>query len=139
MWKSNLEKCPYLAKPCYNFLYAHRSKKKKQKKLLICTYRCSPLGFLKFNINGEARGKPRLVGIGGVFWNSTGEILFLFSEHVGIKEFQWGWGFCYLEALRIFSCSFQGKLIVESDSSNVISWVPSADVGPCHLGDFTFT
>lgn len=31
-----------------------------------------------------------------------------------------------LEALRIFSSSFQGKLLVESDSTKAISWVSSS-------------
>lgn len=41
------------------------------------------------------------------------------------------WRCClFCVALGIFSCSFQGKLMVEIDSSNTISWVALSDVGP---------
>ena len=35
----------------------------------------------KFNIDGAMRGNLGLAGIGGVLWNSKGEILFMFSKH----------------------------------------------------------
>ena len=41
-----------------------------------------------------------------------------------------------LEALKIFSCSFKGRLIVESDSSNGISWVMRLVVKPWKFQPF---
>lgn len=38
---------------------------------------------LKFNVDETARGKPGLAGIGGVLCNSDGDVLVLFSKHVG--------------------------------------------------------
>lgn len=38
---------------------------------------------LKFDIDGEAKGKPGLPGIGGVLPNSYGIVVALFSKCVG--------------------------------------------------------
>ena len=46
----------------------------------------SPSGVLKFNVDGATRGKPGLVGIGGVLRNHKGEVMYMFSKHVGIKD-----------------------------------------------------
>ena len=35
-----------------------------------------------------------------------------------------------LEALRLFSCSYQSKLAVESDLANVANWASHADSRP---------
>lgn len=68
-----------------------------------------------FNVDGAARGKQVLAGIGGVLHNDKGEILFWFSKGVGIKDSNETKVSAILEALRIFSCSIQGRLIVKSD------------------------
>lgn len=44
------------------------------------------------------------------------DILFMFSKSVGVKESNEAEVMAILEALRLFSSSFQAKLIVESDS-----------------------
>lgn len=44
------------------------------------------VGELKFNVDGAARGKPGLVGIGGVLRDSASFVFGMFSKHVGIKE-----------------------------------------------------
>lgn len=82
-------------------------------------------GELKFNVDEAARGKPGLVGIGGVLRNSLGVVVTLFSKHVGIMESNEAQGQVILEALCLFSSSFHGKLVVESDSLNAISCVSS--------------
>lgn len=38
-----------------------------------------PSGVLKFNVDGEARGKTGPAGLGGVLRNGKGEVLFMFS------------------------------------------------------------
>lgn len=43
-----------------------------------------PIGVLKFNVEGAVIGKTWLTGIGSVLRNSKGEVLFMFSKHVGI-------------------------------------------------------
>lgn len=36
--------------------------------------------------SAAARGKPGLVGVGGVLSNYKGDVLFMISKHVGIKD-----------------------------------------------------
>lgn len=63
-----------------NWVVCMSSRPAKVKKIDVWSppsFRC-----LKFNVDGAARGKPRLVGIGGVLRNHKGEVLFLFSKHV---------------------------------------------------------
>ena len=44
----------------------------------------SSYGFLKFNVEGAAKGKPGPTEIGGVLCNSRGGVLFVFSKHVAV-------------------------------------------------------
>lgn len=80
-----------------------------------------PDGILKFNVEGVARGKPKLAGIGGVLYNSEGKVLFMFSKNEGVKESNEEVLDIQEELLRlIFWSSFEEDLKVESDSSNAI-------------------
>ena len=83
---------------------------------------------LNFNVDGATRGKLGPAGIRGVLRNNKGEVIFLFTRNVGMKESNEAEVLAILQALQIFSSSFQGRLIVESDSSNAISWVTSQSV-----------
>lgn len=65
--------------------------------------------------------RPSLAGIGAVLRNSCGLVLAMFSKHVGIMESNEVEVLAILEALRFFSSSFIGKLVVESDSLNAFS------------------
>lgn len=95
---------------------------KKKKKVAWCS---PPRGALKFNVNGTNQGKPGLVGIWGVLRNHKGEVLYIFSKNVGIKDTNEAGILAILEALYNFTFSFQSHLIVESNSSNAIFWVNS--------------
>lgn len=66
---------------------------------------------------GAARGKLGMADIGGVVRNFEGEVLICFFKPIGIKDSN-------LNALRVFFFffnSFSKRLIVECDSTNVIS------------------
>ena len=69
-----------------------------------------PSGWLKFNIDGAAKGKPAPAGIGKVIMNDKGEVLFMFSKNAGIKESNEAEVLSILEALKIFFFYFQGLL-----------------------------
>ena len=69
-----------------------------------------PLGMLKFNVGGAARGKPGLASIRGVLHNDKGEVLFMFSKYVGARDSNEAEVLAILEALRRFSRFFQGTL-----------------------------
>ena len=76
----------------------------------------------KFNVDGSAREKPGHARIRGVLCNSKCDIIFMFSKHVGICDSNEAEVLAILEALRCFSRNILGDLIVESDSSNAITW-----------------
>lgn len=87
----------------------------------------SLVGILKFNLDGASRGKPRPTGMGGVLHNSKGEILFMFSMSVGVKESNEAEVMATLEALWYFSLSYRIKLMVEGDSANAVKWASHFD------------
>lgn len=45
-----------------------------------------PTDMFKFNVDGAAREKPSPAGI-GVLHNGKGEVLCMFSKHVGVRDF----------------------------------------------------
>lgn len=81
-----------------------------------------PLGSCKFNVDGAARGKPGPAGIGGVLHDDRGNMLAAFSESVGSMESNEIELRAIRRALQISSRFRRGKLIIESDSTNAISW-----------------
>ena len=63
-------------------------------------------GVFKFNVDGAVRGKLGMAEIGGVLRNSRGEVLFMFSKHVGVCDSIEAEVLAILEALRCFSRCF---------------------------------
>lgn len=82
---------------------------------------------MEFNVDGEAKGKPGLAGIGGMLHNSDGLVLAKFSKHMGCMKSNEGEVVPIFEALHVFVSSFKANLAVESDSTNPISWLSSLD------------
>lgn len=72
---------------------------------------------------GAAREKPWLAGIGGVHRNEKGYGLFMFSMHVVFKDTNEAEVPPILEAIHIYLHGFHDFLIIQSDSSNSISWM----------------
>ena len=87
---------------------------------------------LKFNTNGESRGKSRPEDIGGVCHNK-GEVALMFSKIMGVCDSNEAELLTILEALRSFSRCFTRRLIVESDSSNAIARVSNRKAFPWRL------
>lgn len=86
----------------------------------------SPLeGVLKFKADGVARGDPGPVSIRGVLCNKDELVLAMFSEHVGMVEFNEAEVLAVLEALRIFVLNYHDKLAGESNPLNAIPWCSS--------------
>ena len=54
----------------------------------------------------------------------------MFSKHTGICDSNEADVLAILEGLRCFSRNFHGVLIVESDSSNAITWVTNRKSNP---------
>lgn len=85
---------------------------------------------LKFDVDGAAKGKPGPTGIGGVLRNSDGCVLALFSKNVSCMESNEAQKVAILKALRIFTSSYQSKMVVESDFLNAIARVSSRATHP---------
>ena len=83
------------------------------------------MGVLKFNVDGAASSKPGPARIGGVLRNHIGELLYMFSKNVGIKDSYEAEILAILEALRNYHCPFQYPPVVESDSMNAVYWARS--------------
>ena len=82
-------------------------------------------GVLKFNVDGASRDKPGPAGIGGVLCNSKGDVVLMFSKHIGVCDSNEAVVLAILEGLRLISTRYSGALILESNSLNAIVWVSS--------------
>ncbi|XP_022774106.1 uncharacterized protein LOC111316412 [Durio zibethinus] len=97
-------------------------KMKAVKKHIIWTP--PPLGAWKINVDGSAIGKRGPTGIGGVVENHKGQILLLFSKHIGIQDSNFAELLAVVEALSIIvspNIDHIPEIIVESDSLIVTS------------------
>ena len=98
-----------------------------------------PLNFMKFNVDDFAKGKPRLADIGGVLRDWKVAVKVVFSKPIGVADSNVAELLTVLEALRIFVASrwaLSHKLIIESDSSNVVNWVINPHGSPWLLKKF---
>ena len=89
-------------------------------------WKAPPSDFMKFNVDGSSKGKPEPAGIGGVLRDNSATIKIVFSKVVGVVESNAAELLAVREALRIFVSSrwvLTHRLIIESDSSNVVNWV----------------
>lgn len=57
----------------------------------------------------------------------------MFSNGIGVRDSNEAEVLAILKAMRIFSSSFQGCLIMESDSSSSMSWVSHTESRPWKL------
>ncbi|KAK3175425.1 hypothetical protein Dsin_032739 [Dipteronia sinensis] len=87
---------------------------------------------LKFNIDGSAKGKPGLAGIGGVLRDHKGRVLCSFSLSIGlqksntakIRAIQKAYALC------VGNSSLSGRNIkVDSDSKVAVSWINNGGYG----------
>lgn len=88
---------------------------------------------LKFNIDEAAKGKPGLIGIGGVLHNNKGNCwscyLSMWALRIQIEiEVM-----ATLDAFRMYVCHFHNKLVLDSDSFNAITCVESSGVSQMKL------
>ncbi|KAK8590030.1 hypothetical protein V6N12_024414 [Hibiscus sabdariffa] len=92
-----------------------------------------PAGWLKFNVDGAARGDGLLGGIGGILKNEFGVSLLSFSSRVGVSLP------VLPEVLVIFYCiwlflksEFYGRynLVVASDCKVAINWIREPSNAP---------
>lgn len=72
-----------------------------------------PNGVLKFNADGTARGKPGAADSSGILRNHRGDVMFMFSKHVGIIHSNEAEVLAILETKIFCVPHFDGSVIVE--------------------------
>ncbi|XVE67036.1 hypothetical protein DITRI_Ditri08aG0128000 [Diplodiscus trichospermus] len=93
-------------------------------------------GEMKFNVDGASIGKPGPAGIGGVLRDHMGVERIRFSKSIGVAESNYAEAMAVREAFIIFLASpwaHSYKLIIESDSKNVVSWVLNPHSAPWRI------
>ncbi|KAG9442593.1 hypothetical protein H6P81_018447 [Aristolochia fimbriata] len=89
-----------------------------------------PAGTIKVDFDSSSLGNPGPAGYGGVFWNSEGDILMSYAGPIGIEDSTSAEVHGVLHALRHFQNRFSSPLLIEGDSSNVISWCKQTSAPP---------
>ena len=88
---------------------------------------------MKFNVDGSSKGKPRPASIGRVLKDNSATIKIVFSKAVRVMESNTVELLAVREALSIFASSrwvLTHRLIIESDSSNAVSWTNNSQKVP---------
>ena len=81
---------------------------------------------MKFNVDGSFKGKPDPVGISGVLRDCTATVRIVFSKVVGVVDSNVAEQLAMREAMHVFVSSSwvrSHRLIIESDSTNVVNWI----------------
>lgn len=65
----------------------------------------APPCLLKFNVDGAARGKPGLAGVGQILCNSNGVVFIMFLKHMGYMDSNEAEVVAILEAIQIYNSS----------------------------------
>ncbi|XVF83746.1 hypothetical protein PTKIN_Ptkin16aG0517100 [Pterospermum kingtungense] len=95
----------------------------------------SPQGCLKFK-DGSSVGQLVVAGIGGVLRDHEANIKLVFSKSVGMADLNLAELLAVRKALILFSASRWAqthKLLIESDSYNVVKWVNDPSSTPRRL------
>lgn len=72
---------------------------------------CPLMGVMKFNVDGALRDKPGPKGNKGVL-HSRGEVLLMFSQHIGVRDSNEAKVLVIPEGLKLFSRRFIGSLVI---------------------------
>ncbi|OMO61164.1 Endonuclease/exonuclease/phosphatase [Corchorus capsularis] len=121
---------------CPENITSLRAKNGDRRKRVVSPWIKPPIGYLKFNVDGSARGKPGPGGIGGILRDHEGNCMVEFSKSVGRVDSNEA-EFCVIrEAILIYSASpwaLSHPLIIESDSLNACGWINNPSGVPWKL------
>ncbi|EOY33142.1 Uncharacterized protein TCM_041125 [Theobroma cacao] len=109
------------------------TKKDKKKTRVSIEWKKPEHGWMKFNVDGAARGSLGEASIGGVLRNCQGEIKVIFSKLIGVSDANTAEFLAIREAFLIFSATEWRKqisLVVESDSVNAVNWTNQPQTAP---------
>ena len=84
---------------------------------VITSWKHPPADAMKFNVDGSSKGKPRSVGIRGVFKDSLAAVKIFFSKAIGVEDSNMAELLTVKEAMCIFVSSkwiHSYKLIIKA-------------------------
>ncbi|XP_077242381.1 uncharacterized protein LOC143882877 [Tasmannia lanceolata] len=96
---------------------------------IVQRWEAPPEGYLKINFDGSSLGNPGPAGIGGLAKNSAGVVSWAFAGPIGRSHSSGAEVKAAFQGIKRLSRDMFDKVIVEGDSSNVISWL-SGKVAP---------
>ncbi|XVE74756.1 hypothetical protein DITRI_Ditri12bG0043400 [Diplodiscus trichospermus] len=97
------------------------------------------MGRLKFNVAGSALGQPGPAGIRGVLRDHEVNVKLVFSKSIGIADSNLVEILTVGEALILYASLRRAqshKLLIESDSVNIVKWVNNPNLAPWRLRRF---
>ncbi|XP_077219625.1 uncharacterized protein LOC143853779 [Tasmannia lanceolata] len=97
-----------------------------------------PSGHLKLNFDGSSFGNPGPAGIGGVHRDELGIVAWAYAGPIGIvyaseAEFR-----AVHQGIKFLAIKGADKVIIEGDSSNVISWLQGLKKKPWRFDRFFY-
>ncbi|XP_077241786.1 uncharacterized protein LOC143882203 [Tasmannia lanceolata] len=96
---------------------------------IVQRWEAPPEGYLKINFDGSSLGNPGPAGIGGLARNSAGVVSWAFAGPIGRSDSSEAEVKAAFQGIHRLSKDMFDKVIVEGDSSNVISWL-SGKIAP---------
>ncbi|XVE48614.1 hypothetical protein DITRI_Ditri01bG0015500 [Diplodiscus trichospermus] len=90
-----------------------------------------PEGYMKFNVDGSAFRKSGPAGIVGILRDHMSSVKIVFSKHIGTAESTelLAVGEAFLLFVE-YEWVNSHKIIIESESSNVVQWISSPSSAP---------
>ncbi|XP_077231488.1 uncharacterized protein LOC143864444 [Tasmannia lanceolata] len=96
---------------------------------IVQRWEAPPEGYLKINFDGSGLGNPGPAGIGGLARDSTGVVSWAFVGPIGTSDSSEAEVKAAFQGIKHMGRDIFDKVIVEGDSSNVISWL-SGKIAP---------
>ncbi|XP_077215810.1 uncharacterized protein LOC143850444 [Tasmannia lanceolata] len=90
---------------------------------IVQRWEAPPEGYLKINFDGSSLGNPGQAGIGALARNSARVVSWAFAGPIGRSDSSEAEVKAAFQGIHRLSRDTFGKVIVEGDSSNVISWL----------------
>ncbi|KAL0444924.1 UNVERIFIED_CONTAM: putative ribonuclease H protein [Sesamum latifolium] len=106
---------------------------KNNQKSLIVYWKKTNVGWVKLNIDRASRGNPGTSGAGGIVRNHMGQVLFAFTEPLGITNNIVAKLKALLRGLQL--CTKKGftRIWIELDALHVIRLISSQNIGSWYL------
>jgi len=84
---------------------------------------------MKYNIDGASKGKPGIVGFGGVLRDEEGRIIFIFHYHLGRATNNMEELMALEQCLEFLTQNHCSNVILEADSEITINFVKRINCG----------